>query len=175
LLVDSPPPVGSLGIDEANLAFLCSFKGALTMKRLAYVCLCICLNAALVLAMPQSPAGKSQQDTPSAGSKMTIEGLVRDLACPIQNPAAMATKFNLQCALDCAKQGSPLIILKENGEIYFPISGSMPDVDQRQKLMPLVGKYVRATGTVFDRKGTRAIVIEKIEELKDVHLITDAK
>lgn len=145
------------------------------MKRLVHVWLCICLNAALVLAMPQSSANKSQQDTPSAGSKMAIEGLVRDLACPIQNPAAMATKFNLQCALDCAKQGSPLIILTEDGEMYFPISDSMPDVDQRQKLMPLVGKYVRATGTVFERKGTHAIVIEKIAEMKDVHLVTDAK
>lgn len=145
------------------------------MKRLVHVCLCIFLNAALVLAMPQSSANKSQQDTPSTGSKMAIEGLVRDLACPIQNPAAMATKFNLQCALDCAKQGSPLIILTQDGEMYFPISDSMPDVDQRQKLMPLVGKYVRATGTVFERKGTHSIVIEKITEMKDVHLVTDAK
>jgi hypothetical protein len=38
-----------------------------------------------------------------------------------------------------------------------------------------VGKYVRASGTVFERKGTRAIVISEIKEMKDVHLKTDLK
>jgi hypothetical protein len=51
----------------------------------------------------------------------------------------------------------------------------MPDTDQRERLMPFVGKYVRASGTVFERKGTRAIVITEIKEMKDVHLTTDAK
>jgi hypothetical protein len=31
---------------------------------------------------------------------MTIEGAVRDLACPIQNPAGSATSFSLQCTMD---------------------------------------------------------------------------
>jgi hypothetical protein len=51
----------------------------------------------------------------------------------------------------------------------------MPDEDQHKKLMPFVGKYVHARGTVFERKGTHAIVISEINEIKDVHLITDAK
>jgi hypothetical protein len=45
----------------------------------------------------------------------------------------------------------------------------MPDTDQRQKLMPFLGKYVHASGTVYERKGTHAIVINGIKELKDVH------
>jgi len=57
--------------------------------------------------------------------------------------------------------------------LYIPISGSMPDTDQREKLMPFVGKYVRASGTVFERKGTRAIVISEIKEMKNVHLTTN--
>lgn len=44
----------------------------------------------------------------------------------------------------------------------------MPDADQRRKLMPFLGKYVRASGTVYERKGTHAIVITDIHELKDV-------
>jgi DNA/RNA endonuclease YhcR with UshA esterase domain len=51
-----------------------------------------------------------------------------------------------------------------------PISDTMPDEDQRQKLMPFLGKYVRASGTVYERKGTHAIAINQIEEAKDVHL-----
>ena len=47
--------------------------------------------------------------------------------------------------------------------------------DQREKMMPFIGKYVQATGAVFERKGTRAIAITQIKELKSVHLDTDAE
>lgn len=106
---------------------------------------------------------------------MTIEGAVRDLACPVQNLAGTATSFSLQCTRDCVKHGSPIIILTKTGLIYFPISAYMPDSDQREKMMPLVGKYVQATGAVFERKGTRAIAITQIKELKNVHIDTDAR
>jgi hypothetical protein len=36
--------------------------------------------------------------------------------------------------------------------------------------MPFLGKYVQATGTVCERKGTHAIVINEIKELEDVRL-----
>jgi hypothetical protein len=36
--------------------------------------------------------------------------------------------------------------------------------------MPFLGKYVRVSGAVYERKGTHAIVISGIKELKDVHL-----
>ena len=101
---------------------------------------------------------------------MTIEGAVRDLACPVQNPAGTATNFSLKCTLDCVKHGSPIILLTKDGFIYFPISADMPDSDQREKMMPFVGKYVQATGAVFERQGTRAIAIREIKELKKVHL-----
>jgi hypothetical protein len=142
------------------------------MKKLG---LLVCFCATLAFASPRPPQNTSTPDTSSRGSKQTIEGLVRDIACPLQNPAASATVFNLKCAQDCAKNGSPLIILTSKGEIYAPISGSMPDKDQRQTLIPFVGKYVQATGTVYERSGTRAIVITEIHERKDVHLITDAQ
>jgi hypothetical protein len=83
------------------------------------------------------------------------EGVVRDVACPIQNPKSTATNFNLECAVACAKSGSPLIILTKEGNSYFPISDEMPDPDQREKLKPFVGNFVRATGTVFERNGIR--------------------
>ncbi|MGC1670872.1 MAG: hypothetical protein WA739_01335 [Candidatus Acidiferrales bacterium] len=107
--------------------------------------------------------------------KTTIEGLVRDIACPIQNHKASATEFNLECAKECAKGGSPLIILTRSGDIYTPMSTAMPDTSQNEKLMPFLGKFVRVSGTVYTRNGTRAITIENIEEMKDVKLNTIAK
>ena len=100
---------------------------------------------------------------------------MRDVACPIQNPAGTATRFSPKCALDCVKHGSPLIILTNTGEIYTPISAGMPDFGQREKLMPFVGKYVRATGAVFERQGARAIAVTQIKELKNVHIDTEGE
>jgi hypothetical protein len=120
-------------------------------------------------------ASKSSQDAPATPENVSIEGLVRDVACPIQNVKATATEFNLKCALDCARLGSPLIILTKDGILYTPISTSMPDTDQRQLLMPFVGKYVRAKGQVFERAGAHAIAIQEIKEMKDVHLVTNAE
>jgi hypothetical protein len=77
------------------------------------------------------------------------------------------------CVLGCVRAGSPLAILTKDGDLYLPISDKMPDYDQRQKLMPFVGKYVRATGIVFERNGTRAIVITEIAEMKEVHVTID--
>jgi hypothetical protein len=101
-------------------------------------------------------------------TKVTIEGLVRDVACPIQNLDGNATSMSLKCVTDCLKGGSPIAILTKDGDLYLPISDKMPDVDQRTKLMPFVGMYVRATGIAFERKGMRAIVISEIAEVKDV-------
>ena len=125
-------------------------------------------------------AAKPPQHTAMAGdranvSKATITGLVRDIACPIQNLDSNATHLSMKCVLACVKGGSPLAILTDDGELYLPISDKMPDTDQRENLMPFVGKYVQASGTVFERKGTRAIVIAEIKEIKTVHLTIEEK
>jgi|HubBroStandDraft_1064217.scaffolds.fasta_scaffold13330_6 hypothetical protein len=54
----------------------------------------------------------------------------------------------------------------------------MPDKDQRQRLLPFVGEFVRVSGTVFERKGTRGITVKETKEFKDmkgVHGNRDAK
>jgi hypothetical protein len=111
----------------------------------------------------------------TAARAATIRGLIRDVACPMQNKKASARAFNLKCAIDCAKLGSPLILLTDNGTIYTPISSSMPDEDQRARLMPYVGKYVQVRGQVYERQGTHAIVIQDIKQLPEIHLVTDAE
>jgi hypothetical protein len=132
------------------------------------------IAAAALIFITSTPAHQKDATKPEVASS-TIEGLVRDVSCPIQNKEATATTFNLECAVQCAKAGSPLIILSKDGVIYTPISDTMPDKDQRRRLMPFVGKYVQVTGKVFEREGTHAIAIQDIKEMKEVHLITDAK
>jgi hypothetical protein len=140
------------------------------MKRFLSLCLVVCCAMASILALCQSQAVTPSAEAPLHESKATIEGLVRDVACPIQNLEATATHLSMKCLVACARAGSPLVILTKDGDLYLPISDRMPDTDQRQKLMPFLGKYVRASGVVYERKGTHAIVINEIKELTDVHL-----
>ena len=123
---------------------------------------------AILLAASQSPQTTDMAGARANVSHETIEGLVRDLACPIQNLDNHPTSMGRKCVQDCVKGGSPLVILTKDDRLYLPISAKMPDTDQRQVLMPFVGKYVRATGIVFERAGTRAIVITEIKEMKEV-------
>lgn len=144
--------------------------------RLATACrTAVLLGITLSLASVSYSQATDQAKETKTEYKATIEGLVRDVACPIQNHKATATEFNLECAKECAKGGSPLIILTRSGDIYTPISSTMPDVSQNEKLMPFLGKFVRVSGTVYMRNGTRAITLEKIEEMKNVKLNTEAK
>ena len=127
----------------------------------------------ILLAASQPP-----QTTDMAGARAnifneTIEGLVRDVACPIQNLDNHATSMSSKCVRDCVNGGSPLVILTKDGRLYFLISAKMPDTDQRHVLMPYVGKYVRASGIVFERTGTHAIVITEIKEMKEVTVKDD--
>ena len=128
------------------------------------------LTSMSILAWSQSGNNAPKADSPSNKSTVTIEGLVRDIACPIQNLEATATHLSMKCLQECARKGSPLVILTKDGELYLPISDKMPDTAQRQRLVPFLGKYVRASGSVYERKGTHAIAIGRIEELKNVRL-----
>jgi len=145
------------------------------MNRFLRLCLLSGCGISAMLAVAKPQQHTSMEGARANESQAAIEGLVRDIACPIQNLDSNATHFSMKCVLGCVRGGSPLVILTKDGDLYLPISDKMPDTGEREKLMPFVGKYVRASGTVFERKGTRAIVIAEIEEVKSVHLTIEEK
>ena len=55
------------------------------------------------------------------------------------------------------------MILADDGTIYWPISRAMPATGENLRLMKFAGQRVIASGKVFERSGSRALVIEKIE------------
>jgi len=92
---------------------------------------------------------------------VTVKGFVLDSACAfIKNLQKPVSK---DCAIACAKAGSPLVILADDGTIYWPISAAMPATGQNPRLIKLAGQRVVAAGRLFERSGSRALVIEKIE------------
>jgi hypothetical protein len=47
--------------------------------------------------------------------------------------------------------------------LYTPVSNQIPDTAMRSRMLPYVGKYVRAKGQLFERGGLHAISIHSIE------------
>src|SRR3979409_158837 len=99
-----------------------------------------------------------------AGKPVTLKGYVLDSACAFTK--GLKKPISGQCAIACAKAGSPLVILTDKGTIYWPIADTTPSSGQNEKLLPFAGQKVTASGKVFQRGGSSALVIEKIEPLE---------
>lgn len=98
------------------------------------------------------------------GKPTTVKGYVLDSACAFTK--GLKKPISGECATACAKAGSPLVILSDNGTIYWPIADTTPSSGQNDRLLPFAGQKVVARGKVFDRGGSTAIVIDKIEAQK---------
>jgi len=99
-----------------------------------------------------------------SGKATTVNGYVLDSACAFTK--GVKKPISADCATACAKAGSPLVILSDNGTIYWPIADTTPSSGQNDKLLPFAGQKVTASGKVFTRGGSAAIVIEKLEAQK---------
>lgn len=97
------------------------------------------------------------------GKTIAVKGYVLDSACAFTK--GLKKPISGECATACAKAGSPLVILTDDGTIYWPIADTTPSSGQNEKLLPFAGQRVTANGKAFQRGGSTAIVIEKIEPL----------
>jgi hypothetical protein len=97
------------------------------------------------------------------GRPATVKGYVLDSACAFTK--GLKKPISAECAIACAKAGSPLVVLADNGTIYWPIADTTPASGQNEKLLPFAGQKVTVTGKVFQRGGSSALVIEKIERV----------
>ena len=108
----------------------------------------VCLFAALVAAGSD------------AGKLVSVNGYVLDSACAFTKD--LKKPISAECAQACARAGSPLVILGDNGTIYLPIADTTPSSGQNQRLLPFAGQRVTASGKTYARGGSTAMVIEKI-------------
>jgi len=93
-------------------------------------------------------------------ASVTVSGWVIDSACAYTK--GLDKPIGVACAKECAKNGSPLVILRDDGTIFLPIDAKTPSASQNPKLMPYAGEKVTVTGKDYVRNGSHAIVIEKI-------------
>ncbi len=92
---------------------------------------------------------------------VTVKGYVLDSACAFTK--GLSKPISKQCATSCANAGSQLVILTQEGTIYWPIADTTPASGQNPKLLPFAGDKVIASGKVYQRGGSKAIVIDRIE------------
>ena len=115
------------------------------------------LLATVLMAAPLALAA-------SQGHTVTFSGWVVDSACAytkgIDRPISPA------CARACARNGSPLVVLRDDGTIFIPISDQTPAVSQNLKLMPYAGERVAVRGRDYVRNGSHGLVLEKIGKVK---------
>jgi hypothetical protein len=99
----------------------------------------------------------------TASKPVSITGYVIDSACAYTK--GLSKPISEKCARACAKAGSPLVILADSGTVYLPIADATPASGQNEKLIPFAGQRVTVRGKAFQRGGSSALVIEKIEPL----------
>jgi hypothetical protein len=113
-------------------------------------------SKAILFVLLTSGVALSAADAPT----VTVKGYVLDSACAFTKD--LDKPISKECAISCAKAGSSLVILADDGTIYWPIAGTTPSSGQNPKLLPHAGGKVMATGKVYAHGGSKAIVIEKI-------------
>src|SRR3977135_2820925 len=91
---------------------------------------------------------------------ISVEGYVLDSACAFTKN--LEKPISRECALSCAKAGSQLVILADDGSIYWPIAEATPATGQNPRLLEFAGGRVTAKGKLYDRGGSHALVIEQI-------------
>jgi hypothetical protein len=96
------------------------------------------------------------------GADITISGWVIDSACAYTK--GLDKPIGVACAKACAKNGSPLVILRDDGTIFLPIDSKTPSSSQNSKLMPFAGEHVTVTGKDYIRNSSHALVISKISK-----------
>jgi hypothetical protein len=99
----------------------------------------------------------------TSGKPVTVKGYVLDSACAFTKN--LDKPISTDCARACAKAGSPLVILADDSTVYWPIADTTPATGQNEKLIKFAGQKVTATGNLFQRGGSSALVVEKIEPL----------
>ena len=98
---------------------------------------------------------------PAFAKTETITGKVVDMTCYMKdkaNNAGMDHKMpadTKDCALACAKKGSPLALLTSDGKVY-EIAGGLAE-DNNAKLIPHITHTVSITGDTMDMNGKMMI------------------
>jgi hypothetical protein len=95
----------------------------------------------------------------------SIEGQVIDVSCYLGQ--GLKGEAHRQCAEICANQlGIPLNVLDDEGNLWQLVDDDMPGHDQNPTVVQYAEQRIRATGTLIDKGGNKAIIIKDVALLE---------
>ena len=111
------------------------------------------------LALCLAGAGWSHEK--KSANTDTVTGRVVDTACYFGHGSFGAD--HAKCATACAKKGIPLALLDSATDtLYLPLAADHHE-PANTALLGFIEKRIKITGTITEKNGMKAIVIEKIE------------
>ena len=99
----------------------------------------------------------------SMGTNEQVEftATVVDMSCKIVFD--LSGDDHRMCSQMCADFGIPLGLLTDDGEFLLPVSATMPGKGSNDMLKPHAEHRLRVKGRVFERAGSRAIIIDDLQ------------
>jgi hypothetical protein len=91
---------------------------------------------------------------------MTITGEVLDMAC--YSASGASGEGHKSCAASCIKGGSPMGILTSDGKVYLIVENH-DKKDAYAEAQKHAGEQITATGTLSDRGGLNAIIVDDVK------------
>src|SRR5258708_34989906 len=91
---------------------------------------------------------------------ISVEGYVLDSACAFTKN--LEKPISRDCALMCAKAGSQLVILSDDGSIYWPIADTTPATGQNARLLEYAGGRLAGKGKGGHRGGSHSLGVGAI-------------
>lgn len=107
-----------------------------------------------------TPEKKHEHPTAPAEAATTVKGEILDLVCYLAHGGQ--GKDHISCAVKCIKEGAPVGILSEDGQVYLIVEHEKVKAYRDAKGMP--GQIVKVTGKLIRSGGLQAIQISKVEK-----------
>jgi len=134
------------------------------------VCACVAASTfggwalcAIALAAPVNRTGVEPRLPVSAGHAVELHGEVVELSCYLRD--GRRGEAHKACALACLKNGGELALLADESGDLYPLAGATPATDPSAKVREHVAEHVAVSGTVYERAGSRILVIDNLKKL----------
>jgi hypothetical protein len=120
-------------------------------------------SAALLLVSALRAAAEEPPKGIPGGQIVELHGEVVELSCYLRDGSR--GEGHRACAQVCLKNGGQLAIVEDDSGALYPLAGSTPASDPSASARQLVAAHVVVRGQVFERAGSRVLVVEEINRV----------
>ncbi len=99
------------------------------------------------------------------GHEVEIRGEVVEVGCYLRDGSR--GEGHKACALTCLKNGGQLGIVEDGTGVLYPLAGAQPATDPSAAVREQIAAHVGVRGRLYERAGSRVLVVEAVERLDD--------